>query len=893
MALGTKGVRGLYQRVFCVLVGILLTTLSAGAQDATWLSNPGSNDLSVGSNWLTGTVPTGTASFGASNTTTLVSSGFGQTFGGWTFNAGASAYIISLTPGGGNLINQFVGAGIAIEGGSVSILNSSRFNVLDFANSSTAGAAQISNSGELNFLNSSSAGTSAITNNGQLQFSGSSTADHAIIVNNVGISFFSNSTAGNATIVNNSITGNSGLCLGCTLVPGLGFWNASTAGNATIITDGGRTQFFDQSTGGNARFISISGTVDFSNTLGPNGDGKVSAGSIEGSGNYLLGSHELTVGSNNLSTQVTGAIDDGGDCQGPCLGGALVKIGAGTLTLSGINTYSGPTTINGGALSVDGSIASSSMTTVNAGGILTGSGIVGNTTVNGGIFSPGSGAPGSAMSVVGNLRFLPGSLYVVQLNPATSSSVNVTGSASLNGNVEAAFLPGSYLAKRYTIISAGGGLSGTFNSLVDTGLPSTLAASLSYDANDAYLNLGLALPQLPGLNDNQRNVANTLSNFFSSAGGIPTAFATLSPAGLTQASGETATGTQQTTVDAMTQFMGIITDPFIAGRGDPISGGGSATGYADADALGYAAKRNPNDALASIYGKAPPVAPFEPRWSTWVAGFGGSQNTDGNAVVGSNSTTSTVAGTVVGADYRFSPYTIVGFALAGGGTSFSVNGSGSGHSDLFQAGAFVRHDVGPAYITASLAYGWQDITTNRTVTIAGTDQLRAEFNANAFSGRLESGYRFVTPFAGGIGITPYAAGQFTTFDLPSYAESALSGASTFALGYDSQSVTDARSELGIRTDKSFAAQNGTLTLRSRFAWAHDFDPDRSIGATFQALPGASFVTNGARQASDSALTTASAEMKWLNGWSAAATFEGEFSDVTRSYAGKGVVHYTW
>ena len=35
------------------------------------------------------------------------------------------------------------------------------------------------------------------------------------------------------------------------------------------------------------------------------------------------------------------------------------------------------------------------------------------------------------------------------------------------------------------------------------------------------------------------------------------------------------------------------------------------------------------------------------------------------------------------------------------------------------------------------------------------------------------------------------------------------------------------------------------------------------------------------------------ELKWLNGWSAAATFEGEFSDVTRSYAGKGVVRYAW
>ena len=64
-------------------------------------------------------------------------------------------------------------------------------------------------------------------------------------------------------------------------------------------------------------------------------------------------------------------------------------------------------------------------------------------------------------------------------------------------------------------------------------------------------------------------------------------------------------------------------------------------------------------------------------------------------------------------------------------------------------------------------------------------------------------------------------------------------------------------------------------------------------ATFQALPGASFVVHGAQPARDAVLTTASAEMKFVSGISLAATFEGEFSDVTRSYAGKGVVRYTW
>ena len=58
-------------------------------------------------------------------------------------------------------------------------------------------------------------------------------------------------------------------------------------------------------------------------------------------------------------------------------------------------------------------------------------------------------------------------------------------------------------------------------------------------------------------------------------------------------------------------------------------------------------------------------------------------------------------------------------------------------SDLFQAGAYLRNVVGPAYLSAAFAYGWQDVTTDRTVTVAGIDQLRAKFNPNAFSGRID------------------------------------------------------------------------------------------------------------------------------------------------------------
>ena len=178
------------------------------------------------------------------------------------------------------------------------------------------------------------------------------------------------------------------------------------------------------------------------------------------------------------------------------------------------------------------------------------------------------------------------------------------------------------------------------------------------------------------------------------------------------------------------------------------------------------------------------------------------------------------------------------------------------------------------------------------MTVAGLDQLRTQFNANAWSGRVEGGYRLVAPGLA-IGITPYAAGQFTTFDLPAHAEQAVSGTSAFALAYGARSVTAWRSELGLRTDKSVAMAAGIFTLRGRAAWAHDDPTDRAIGATFQALPGASFVVNGAAPAHDAALVSASAEFKRMNGWSVAATFDGEFSSVTRSYAGKSVVRYQW
>ncbi|MBR0831799.1 autotransporter domain-containing protein [Bradyrhizobium manausense] len=559
----------------------------------------------------------------------------------------------------------------------------------------------------------------------------------------------------------------------------------------------------------------------------------------------------------------------------------------GTLNATNAIQNNGTMTVNGSASSI----------TVNNNGSLTGSGTVGATQVNaGGLLAPGSLTPGTSMALT-SLAMQSGAAYLVFVDPTTSTFANVTGNASLGGaTVGASFAPGSYIAKQYTILKAGS-ITGAFDpTVLSFGLPTGFHVSLSQDTHNAYLNLALNFaPPSGSLSGNQQNVGNAIINFFNTNGTIPIAFGGLGPAGLAQLSGEVGSAPQQATFGAMTQFMGVMTDPFVAGRDDAAGPGGASNAYAE-ESMAYAASgkagaRSERDAYAAVYTKAPAAPSFAQRWSVWAAGFGGSQTTDGSTAAGSNNSTSSLYGTAVGADYRISRDTLVGFAVAGGGTNFTVaNNLGGGRSDLFQAGVYVRHIVGPAYISGALAYSWQDVVTDRTLTVAGIDRLRAEFNANAYSGRLEGGYRFVRQ---GVGLTPYAAAQFTAFDLPAYAEHVIVGSNQFALAYNAKSVTDTRSELGLRTDKSFAAPDGIVTLRGRVAWAHDFNPDRGIGATFQTLPGASFVVNGATMAADAALVTGAVEKKWLNGWSAAATLEGEFSNVTRSYAAKGLVRYAW
>ena len=166
---------------------------------------------------------------------------------------------------------------------------------------------------------------------------------------------------------------------------------------------------------------------------------------------------------------------------------------------------------------------------------------------------------------------------------------------------------------------------------------------------------------------------------------------------LSQLSGESATGAQKVAFQLTDQFLNLMLDPFVNGRSS-ISDSGLAIGFAPNE------KDNlPPDvalAYASIF-KAPPKPAFDQRWATWGAACGRGDFANGDTAIGSNNIAAQTFGFAAGMDYHVSPTTVVGFALAGGGTNWGLaNALGNGRSDAVQVGLTVSRGLGRLILRA-------------------------------------------------------------------------------------------------------------------------------------------------------------------------------------------------
>jgi hypothetical protein len=123
----------------------------------------------------------------------------------------------------------------------------------------------------------------------------------------------------------------------------------------------------------------------------------------------------------------------------------------------------------------------------------------------------------------------------------------------------------------------------------------------------------------------------------------------------------------------------------------------------------------------------------------WGAGYGGGNQTSGDPVIGSHDLSARTAGFATGFDYRLAPNSVVGFALAGGGTNWSLSqGLGGGRSDALQAGIYGATRWGPAYFAADFAFTNHWMSTDRFAFLG--DHLTADFQRaelwRAVRGRL-------------------------------------------------------------------------------------------------------------------------------------------------------------
>jgi autotransporter-associated beta strand protein len=150
------------------------------------------------------------------------------------------------------------------------------------------------------------------------------------------------------------------------------------------------------------------------------------------SGGDGTGPTNRTINVQNTTTPstISGVISDAG------LGCGLIKSGAGTLVLSAVNTYTGPTTVSNGTLLVNGQIGANTNPVTVAGGTLGGSGtVLGPVTVlSGGTLAPGTSAIGT-LTITTNLTLNGNLLFKVHKGLSQSNDIASVGGTNTSSGV--------------------------------------------------------------------------------------------------------------------------------------------------------------------------------------------------------------------------------------------------------------------------------------------------------------------------------------------------------------------------------------------------------------------------------------------------------------------------
>jgi autotransporter-associated beta strand protein len=605
----------------------------------------------------------------------------------------------------------------------------------------------------------------------------------------------------------------------------------------------------------------LSGAGSIASSGGIIDDGSFDVSGTSGTPRIASLSGSGIVALRNQTLVLTGA---SGTFSGTISGSGGITLNAGNQTLSGTQGYTGATTINGGTLAVNGSITASSGVTVNSGGALAGSGTVPSVMLNGGTIAPGMAGAGT-LAVNGSVGFSSNSNLLINLSSAGAPTLVTSGAETIAGTLTVASTDGTYLlGQKLTVLTAENGLTGSFTLVPPSGTGAEYSSTLTYDADDVYLEINLAKlsPLLP---------ADATANAVRAVGGIDAAIA----------AGDT----------VPTQFDSVanLSSATLASDASELAGQIGSDLPAAGDAL-FSPFMNAmfdhiNDGRSTFR-----PGPQPQKDQIWLSGFAGSNvlSPDSDAD-GLQKLSSNASGLVGGADWTVSPRLTLGAALSAASTDFHlVGGEGSGKANAFQGGVYGLVWWGPRFYGAfAAAFSLDDITTQRTVQVSGSDTLIGKPKAAMYGGRYETGVDLAW-------LTPYLALEDKLFEAPAYTETAYSGSSDFALTYAAHSTNTADLELGIRQAASVPlTPNWALDLSDRVAWRHTLSGTWQAQAAFAALPDSGFTAEGLQPGKDSLLISMGADLKNRYGVDLSLHFENAASSVSQSYAGIAAIEISW
>ena len=379
---------------------------------------------------------------------------------------------------------------------------------LTLTGSNTFGGGLAINQGILAAANVTSLGGGSLTfNGGTLQALGTLGLTNPVTLNSGGGTFDTN---GNTVTLAAGIGGGGALTVTGTSTLLLSATNTYTG--ATMIGAGSTLSLTNAGSIAASSGVNLTGTFATFDISNGTSDKTIQALSGVAGSSVLLGNNNLIVGT-AASTTFAGVIDGSGGT------GGLIKVGTGTLTLSGANVYTGGTTIDGGALSVsaDNNLGDAAGTLAFGGGTLQTTGSFSTaraTTLNGGggTFNTASGttlthtgtiggAGGLTKTGAGTLTLTGNNLYSggTAINGGTVSVAadanlgNAAGMLDFGGGTLQT--TGSFSTSRATTLNAGGGTFETASGTTLThggaiggtgGLTKTGTGTLILSGNNLY-----------------------------------------------------------------------------------------------------------------------------------------------------------------------------------------------------------------------------------------------------------------------------------------------------------------------------------------------------------------------------------------------------------------------